>query len=291
MLRDPRLDPRLRPDQWNAVRRRARWRLTLMILLLVVAAGAGGYWWQMSDRSRDLSAEALSEAAGRAILEAASYHFTVDLVGEAEDHIFPQASMAGTYQRAPHVMHLKGKVLSGESNVELEYYLDQKDLYLKDPRNQNWLLLRDADLEELASFKPDNLAAPLITGLRSARVLGREELPGGPAVVLQLELDPNVMLPRAQGLHDDRTDYKLWLYTRTLKPARFVMQVSRPEAAGKDRFTLHFTYKLEWDFKRLTQPLEVPSEIRRFAREIGGPPEPLQWQPQEKPAAGEPAKP
>lgn len=285
MLRDPRLDPRLRPDQWHLVRRWARWRLTLVIVLvLIVAAGAGGYWWEQSDRTRDLSAEMLADAAGRAILEAASYQFTVDLVGEAEDHVFPQASMKGTYQRAPHAMHLSGEVLSGESKIGLEYYLDQKDLYLKDPRNQNWLLLPDADLEELASFKPDNLAAPLMTGVRSARLVGRDTLPGGPVVVLQLELDPNVMLPRTQNLHGDRTDYKLWIYTRTLKPARFVMQVSRPEGAGKEQ--LFFTYRLDWDFKRLTEPLELPSEIRRFAREIGsGQSEPLQWQPQELPAA------
>lgn len=266
---DPRLDPRLRPHEWEAGFRRVRVRrlgAALSLMALVVFGLA--YSLTPVDRTADLSAVEVAETAGWAILNAGSYRFTVELTGEAQVDPFPAASMKGVFQRSPQLLHLVGQVLSGESYVDLEYYVEDRDLYLKDPRTQGWLLAQDAPMDELQTFRPDNLAAPLISGVLAAREIGRDRLPGGAAVILSLELDPAVMLPRANGVPEERITYRLWVYTRTLQPARFAVDVDPVSDKEGERQVVHYAYRLDWDFGRM-EPVTIPDAVRQEAVNIG----------------------
>ncbi|MFZ5817712.1 MAG: hypothetical protein ACOY93_20855 [Bacillota bacterium] len=263
--RDPRLDPRLTPDQWAAARKRYLILLTLSLVLFAAAAGAGGYYYMQSlDKTRGMQPEQVVETAGMALAKADAYRFTAVLSGESPDGFFPDAVMRGAYQREPLLLHLAGEAGAGEQKVPLEYYLEGTDLYVKNPRSATWLLVEEAEMDELYAFQPDNLAAPLVTGLRSAEVLGREKLDGGEALVLGLDLDPAVMRlqPPKEG---ERVEYRLWVYTRTLKPAQFAIEVSRPAAeAAANLQSSSFRYRISWDFAKM-EPLAVPAEVKAQA--------------------------
>jgi hypothetical protein len=266
---DPRLNPTLRPHEWEQVSRRyRRWFGVVAGLLLGAFLGLAG-WLFTRDLTRGMAPEAVAEAAGRALLDARQYRFSADLTGAASDHIFPTAVMKGEFQRSPQVIHLAGRVLSGESEVALEYYLEGQDLYVLHPANRNWLVLRNSPLEELTSFLPGNLAAPLLTGLRGAEPRGREQLTGGEALVLKLDLDPKAMLPRLNGLQGDNVEYRLWVYTRTLRPARFSIDVRRPGQSDAAYGVRSFSYQIAWDFSGL-RTVAVPEAVKRSAAEISG---------------------
>ena len=262
--RDPRLDPRLTPEQWAPARRRFLVLLITSLVLLLAAAGTGGYYYTLSlDKTRQMQPEQVVEAAGMAIAQAPGYRFVAQLSGQSADGFFPNAIMSGTYQREPLLLHLSGEAGAGEQKVPLEYYLEGTDLYVKNPRSEGWLLVEDADMEELYAFQPDNLAAPLVTGLRSARVLGRERLAGGEALQLELDLDPQVMRIQAPGT-GERVEYRLWVYTRTLKPAQFTIEVARPGGEDGSRQAVSFRYQISWDFGEM-DPLAVPDEVKNQA--------------------------
>ncbi|HYF92296.1 MAG TPA: hypothetical protein VD969_08605 [Symbiobacteriaceae bacterium] len=281
MLRswNPRLNPSLRPDEWESVARIARLRVAAgLAALLSVLLGVAAYYWYPVDHTRDLAPAAVVETAGLALLRAGHYRFSMDLSGQSQEYPFPAVSMRGEYQRTPAVLHLAGDVDSGESSIPLEYYLEENTLYMIHPVTQDWLLLRDAPLDELTSFFPENLAAPLLGGLRKVEEEGRERLPGGDAVRYRLELAPEVMLPHQPDLRADDVEYSLWVYTRTLEPARFVMRVVRMQppvgqqpAAPGDRFT----YELTWQFRGLA-PLAVPGAVKATAQDVGGEAPPVQ---------------
>ncbi|HYG58190.1 MAG TPA: hypothetical protein VD902_09045, partial [Symbiobacteriaceae bacterium] len=106
-------------------------------------------------------------------------------------------------------------------------------------------------------------------GVQSAREVGREQLSGGEAVRLQLTLDPNVMLPQMPVLQRDLVEHQLWVYTRTLKPARFAVQVIRQTPAQADKPPGdRFHYELVWEFDR-PEPVAVPDEVRTGAQDVG----------------------
>lgn len=260
--RDPRLDPRLTPDQWRSARRRFLVLLVISLVLLAGAVGTGGYYYVNSlDKTRGLQPEQVVEAAGMAVAEASRYRFTAQLTGESPDGFFPEAVMQGEYQREPLLLHLSGQAGAGEMKVPLEYYLEGTDLYVKNPRSATWLRVEDAELDELYAFQPNNLAAPLVTGLRSAKVVGREQMGGGEAIQLQMDLDPQVMQIK-EPTPDERVDYRLWVYTRTLKPAQFVIQVGRNGQAENPMLTASFRYQITWDFSPM-EPLVVPEEVKQ----------------------------
>lgn len=267
---DPRLNPLVRPHEWSAAARRTRLKLLLAIAGVLAAGllGAAIYLYYPLDRTEGLAPEAVVRAAGEAILSADRYGFTVNLTGKSQDNFFPTATMRGEYQREPLLMHLQGSAQSGENTVPLEYYLSGKDLYLRDPRDEGWMLLPDANLEELHSFQPDNLAAPLLHGVRSAVVTGRDKLPEGEALVIRLDLDPLIMTPRLKSAQADPVEYRLWVYTRSLKPARFTieMRTVRHEAADYS-----FAYALSWDFDR-AGALRLPDEVQQSAKPLNGTP-------------------
>lgn len=270
---DPRLDPRLRPHEWPAALRRIRLRRITLLLAVVVGLliGLTVHVRYPADLTVGMKPEAVAEAAGKRILEADAYRFKVQLNGESRENLFPTAHMTGEYQREPLLLRLSGDVVTGDSKLPLAYYLEGTDLYLQDPRDQSWMLLRQADLDELHSFQPDNLAAPLVSGVRSAEVVGREELPDGEALVLRVNLDPAVMLPHLHGLRSDHVDYRLWVYTRTLEPARFSIEVRPREDAQVARSVLAFTYTVDWEFPGRflpRKPLSVPKAVKAGAREV-----------------------
>lgn len=281
MLRswNPRLNPMLRPDEWERAARRNRLRLAAMIAaFLVVALCVAAYFLYPADRTQNLTPEMVVEKAGLALLQAGQYHFQMDLSGQSADYPFPNATMKGEFQREPALIHLAGDVDSGESRIPLEYYLEAKTLYMLDPVTKHWVYLYDAPLDELTSFTPENLAAPFLGGVVKVEELGRERLPGGPAVRYRLELSPDVMLPRQPDLHADLVTYELWVYTRTLEPARFSMQVVRRQpASGEEPAQTgdRFTYELTWQFRGLA-PLAVPDSIKSSAQDVGGEAPPAQ---------------
>lgn len=257
--RDPRLDPRLTPDQWDGARKRYRAVLAMVLVLLFSAAGYGGYrYTQTLDKTRGLSAAQVAEAAGMALVKAGGYHFTAQLTGQSPDGFFPNALMKGQFQREPLLLHLAGEAGSGEQKVPLEYYLEGTSLYVKSPRGGTWLQVKDAKLDELYAFQPDNLAAPLVTGVRSADVVGREELAGGAAVQLKLDLDPKVMRLQPPG-ENERVEYRLWVYTRSLRPAQFSIAVARGGQASS------FQYLISWEFPEQVA-LAVPDEVKQGAQ-------------------------
>lgn len=261
---DPRLDPRLTPDQWNSARRRYRVLVSLLLVLVLGAAGYGGFRYMLTlDKTRDLQPEQVVEAAGMALAKSAGYRFTVQLSGESPDGFFPNAVMRGAYQREPLLLHLSGEAGSGDLKVPLEYYLDGTTLYVKNPRSETWLQVEEAELDELYAFQPDNLAAPLVTGLRSAELVGRERLPGGEAMQLKLELDPKVLRIQQTG-QDEQVEYQLWVYTRTLMPAQFSIEVVRDGVEEASRQTSSFRYQISWEFPKLL-PLTVPDEVKQQA--------------------------
>ncbi|HWI52772.1 MAG TPA: hypothetical protein VNT01_11600 [Symbiobacteriaceae bacterium] len=269
---DPRLNPTLRPDEWQRVSQRNRLRVALAAAaILSVLAGVAAYLWYPTDRTRDLSPEAVVETAGLALLQAGQYRFEVELSGQSQEYPFPGAALKGEYQRTPPVIHLAGDVDSGESTIALEYYLQGSDLYMLHPITQDWLVTRNSSSDELTSFDPENLAAPFLGGVLGVEELGRERLPGGPAVRYRLDLAPEVMLPRQPDLHSDAVQYELWVYTRTLEPARFSMQVVRKlPAEGQQPVNTgdRFTYQLTWQFRGL-QPLTVPEAVTSSAHDVG----------------------
>ncbi len=271
LYKDPRLDPTLRPDQWAAA---ARWRrivaVVKLLLLAVVVAGPAVYFLYPVDRTKEMTAEQIARTAGEALLEVPAYRFTVDITGKSADQLFLTARMQGAYQRNPKILHLAGEVESGEGLVDLEYYLDGTDLYLKDPRTGDWLLVANANLDELYAFQPDNLAAPLVTGLLGAEVVGRERLSAGEAVVLRLDLDPQVMLPKLTSLHDDPVEYMLWVDARTLMPARFDIEVEKASdgVEAEEDHARRFSYRLVWDFEPWEEPLTIPDEVTSAAVNI-----------------------
>jgi hypothetical protein len=173
--------------------------------------------------------------------------------------------------------------VSGESRIPLEYYVEGADLYLKHPTLGQWLLAKNSQLDELKAFLPDTLAAPLVGGLRGAEEVGRERLPGGQAVHYRLSLDPAVMLPRFPDLQEDRVEYNLWVYARTLQPARFTATVTRAHP-GEAQLKTRFTYELSFAFWRLPA-LAVPADVKSVAQDVGAAPMPL---PEEAPAEGKP---
>ena len=269
---DPRLNPMLRPDEWQRAARRSRLRLAAaVVVVLLLALGVAAYLWYPTDRTRGLTPEAVVETAGLALLQAGQYRFEVELSGQSQEYAFPGAALKGEYQRTPPVIHLAGGVDSGESTIALEYYLQGSDLYMLHPITQDWLVMRNSPSDELTSYYPENLAAPFLGGLRGVEELGRERLPGGPAVRYRLDLAPEVMLPRQPDLHGDMVEYELWVYTRTLEPARFSMQVLRKlPAEGQQPVVTgdRFTYQLTWQFRGL-QPLSVPEAVSSSAHDVG----------------------
>lgn len=256
--RDPRLDPRLTPDQWDSARRRFRILLSAVLILLAGLSGYGAYRYTHSlDKTRGLQPEQIVEAAGMALVKADGYHFLAQLTGESPDGFFPSAVMRGEFWREPLLLHLAGEAGSGEMKVPLEYYLDGTTLYVMNPRSSTWMVVPEADLDELYAFQPDNLAAPLVTGLRRAEVIGREQLAGGEAIQFRLDLDPKVMRLQPPG-ENERVDYRLWVYTRTLKPAQFSVEVAR---TGEPAEGSSFRYLISWEFPKLL-PLSVPEEVK-----------------------------
>ncbi|MGE5675193.1 MAG: LppX_LprAFG lipoprotein, partial [Mycobacterium leprae] len=176
---------------------------------------------------------------------------------------FPVVDMKGDFQRKPQLLHMAGQVQNGDAQVSIEYYQDGGDLYIKQPLERGWYRLKDSTLDETAAFYPDNLAAPLLSGLRKAEFVGRERLTGGDTVKLQLDLDPNVMLPYATALRADKVEYMLWVYTRDLKPARMAIKVT-PSPDNPDRQTSFFSYVVDLDLKRI--PVwAMPPEIKQSA--------------------------
>jgi hypothetical protein len=269
---NPRLNPMLRPDEWERAARRNRLRLAAVVAsCLVVALGVAAHFWYPADRTRNLTPEMVVEKAGLALLQAGQYHFQMDLSGEASEYPFPNAVMKGEFQKDPPLIHLAGTVDSGESRIPLEYYLEAQTLYMLDPVTKQWIFLQDSPVDELTSFSPENLAAPFLGGVLKVEELGRERLAGGPAVRYRLELSPDVMLPRQPDLHADLVTYELWVYTRTLEPARFSMQVVRRQPAHGDQPAANgdrFTYELTWQFRGLA-PLVVPDAIKSSAQDVG----------------------
>lgn len=281
MLRswNPRMNPLLRPDQWEAAARLNRLRLAAVLGgLAAVALGVAAYFWFPIDRTRAMTPAAVVETAGLALLRAGHYRFDMSLSGHSSDYPFPGAEMKGEYQKEPEVVHLAGAIDSGESRIALEYYLENKDLYMLHPITKDWLLLKDSPLDELTSFYPENLAAPLLGGVKGVEEVGRDRLSGGATVRYRLELAPEVMLPRQPDLRADDVEYTLWIYTRTLEPARFSMRVIRklPEAGNPATTTGdRFTYELAWHFRGL-QPLAVPESIKASAQDVGAEMPPVQ---------------
>ncbi len=238
-----------------------RWGAAGLFAVLVV--GAALYLWYPVDKTKGLSATDLARQAGLAVLTAERYRFSVGLSGAPGDQTFPTSAMDGAFQRQPQVLHLKGSSSTGTTKVPLEYYLEGQDLYMLDPRDAGWNLLRRADVTGLSSFQPDQLASPLVEGLRGAAVLGRERLGGGEAVVLRVELDPAMMRERLGGARPEQVQYKLWVYTRTLKPARFTVE-HRP---GEQAKAAGFRYQLDWSFGR-TPGVTVPEKVKVEARRM-----------------------
>lgn len=261
---DPRLDPTLSPAEWAASRRRYLIRWGLAAVLILALAGAAGYYALLQqDRTRTLSPAEVVEAAGLALVEAPGYRFSVLLTGESPDGFFPDAELQGEYQRDPLVLHLAGEAGATDTRMPIEYYLEGQQLYVRNPRGEGWMLLTNPELEELYAFQPDNLAAPLLTGLQSAEPGGREMLNGREAARYDLELDPTVMRIPAP-VEGERIAYRLWVDTRSLRPARLEMQVMRAEGQGAS-----FVYRIDLDFAGAA-PLAVPAEVKSASAPSSG---------------------
>lgn len=273
MLRhiDPRRNPNVRPHEWAAARRLFWLRLQVVGgVVLAVALGLAAFFRFPVDLTRDMTPEAVVTAAGTAIVDAPAYRFNVEITGNAAAYTFPAATLTGVYQQAPQVLHLSGEVQAGEGSVPVDYWVQDRDVYMLHPTHQVWFRLRDTQLDELASFYPDNLAAPLLTGVQQVEVLGRARLPGGEAVELGLNLDPTVMLPRAGSSPSDVVEYRLWVYTRTLMPARFAIDVrTKPEGEEQGQAGVRFSYRLTWDFEG-GGPLSVPDAVKTAAQDATG---------------------
>ena len=267
-ISDPRLNPRWRPHEWEpATQRTHRRYYRAAAVLLGVLVGVALFVFYQRDRTKGLTAVEVAQAAGRAMLGATGYRFRVDLAGESADRLFPSARMAGEYQREPAAMHLAGEAINGGTLVRLEYYLSGTDLYVKDPRDQSWMLMHNTDFNELHSFQPDNLGAPLVSAVRRAEVVSRERLTGGEAVEIKLDMDPDVMQPLVGAGRSGQAEYRLWVYTRTLRPARFNIDFRAQRVPDVPHQVLNFTYTLAWDFRRLPSVV-VPDRVRTSAREV-----------------------
>ncbi|WP_374711457.1 hypothetical protein [Symbiobacterium terraclitae] len=257
--RDPVLDPALPPEAWAAARRRRRARRALGALLLVLLAALGAWAFNtLTDRTRGLAPEQVVEAAGRALLAAARYDFTAELTGTSPDGFFPATRLSGQYQADPLLLHLSGDVGSGPARTPFEYYLAEGGLFVRQVRGGGWLRATADDVAEVAAFQPDNLAAPLVVGLRGAELLGRERLGGAEAAVFALDLDPAVMRVAPAG-PDEQVAYRLWVDTRSLRPLAFSILVERPAQRGSS-----FQYRLEWTYPE-SEPLALPDEVRQVA--------------------------
>lgn len=275
MLRswDPRRNPALRPDEWAGAARLTRLKAAAAAaVVLSLLLGVAAYFWYPVDHTEGMTPEAVVETAGLALLRAGQYRFAVVLSGRSKDYTFPTVTLAGEYQRQPAVVQLSGDVQSEESQLHLEYYLEVQDLYVNHPTQHKWLLLKGTQLDELTAYYPENLAAPFLGGVRSVEFVSRDRLPGGEALQYRLDLDPGVMLPRLPDLHGDKVEYRFWVYTRTLEPAQFTMQVVRRQA-GDDGQPVPtgdgFTYRLSWQFRGL-KPLAVPADVKASAAEVSG---------------------
>jgi hypothetical protein len=270
-LGDPKRNAGLDPREWAAAARLGRLRLAAALAVAASALlGAAAFVWYPVDRTRDLAPEAVVERAGLEILQAGHYRFHAEVTGKAGEYPFPDTKLDGEYQKEPQMLHLTGRVLSGESEVPLEYWLEGSQFYLRHPTLQQWLKVTGMVPEELTSFYPENLAAPLVGGVRGVEEIGRERLPGGQAVQYRLDLDPAVMLPGNPELRQDRVEYRLWVYTRTLRPARFSVRVSHAGASDNRLQSNRFSYELSWDFGGAGK-LAVPAAVAK-AEEVGAVP-------------------
>lgn len=281
-------------------RRFGRAALALLLVGLIALAGYG--YASTRDKTKGMRPEQVVQAAGMALANASAYRFTVALTGESPDGSFPSAHMQGKYRREPPLLHLAGEAGSGAAGasasgataagtrasgageartsgvgslgakVSLEYYLDRTALFLKVPATERWLRLTKPNLDELQAFQPARLATPLISGLRSATIVGRERLSGREALVLKLDLDPSQMriLPtgKAGRVEPERIDYRLWVHTSTLRPMAFTIRVSgRGDGQGdaeSSRYASAFQYRITWDYRRLGR-FSVPASVREQA--------------------------
>ncbi|MEW8978426.1 MAG: hypothetical protein AB2385_08465 [Symbiobacterium sp.] len=257
--RDPLFDPTLPPAQWAAVRRRRRVRGILAVLLTVLVGVAAAWGFRtLSDRTRNLTPAQVAEAAGLALLAVERYDFAATLAGSSPDGFFPETQLTGEYQADPPLLHLAGSVGTGTVRTPFEYYLVDGELYVRQVRSGGWLRAPTADAVDVVAFQPDNLAAPLVAGLRGAELLRRERMGDSEAVVLALDLDPAVMQVRPPG-DGERVLYRLWVDTRTLRPLQFTIQVDRPASTGTS-----FQYRLSWTYPE-SGPLALPDELRQAA--------------------------
>jgi hypothetical protein len=267
--RDPRLDPALRPDQWAHASRMGRaGRAARAGVVLALLCGVAAYFWFPFDRTREMSPDAVVEAAGLAMLRAGHYRFRLDLTGSSPDYPFPEAALNGEYQQEPRVLRLDGEVLSGEARVPVAYYLQGQDLYLKHPTIGKWVVVHGASGDDLGAFAPENVVAPLLGGVSHVEVAGRERLPGGEALQLRLDLDPQVLLPNAPARQQDHASYRLWVYTRNLRPARLEVDVHTATPPEMRQESIQFSYTLTWDYGRRPR-LTVPQAIVQAAADAG----------------------
>jgi len=268
---DPRLDPRLRPNQWAVVARKRRWFLLLCGLAGFTLVGAGLLYLLLPlDRTQGLQPEEIANAAGQAILDAHRFSFKLFLDGEMPEQRFPTAVMAGQFQRNPLLLHLVGSVGRDESRIPLEYYLAGHDLFVKNSGADTWRVIHQPTFDELNSYQPEALAFPLTTGLQRATVVGRERLAGGDSIVLKLNLYDGVA-PINLGQGAGQLEYTVWIATRTLRPARILIEYVRVgESAVREvtsfSYVLTFDFPSRWGLSQVS-PLVVPDEVRQHSAE------------------------
>jgi hypothetical protein len=268
---DPRLDPSLRPDQWGVAARRRRWLLFLSGLVGIALFGVTLVFFLFPmDRTSGLDPEEIAHAAGQAILEASRFSFKLFLDGEMPEQSFPTAVMAGQFQRDPLLLHLVGAVGRDDSRIPLEYYLEGRDLFVKDPGEDTWQVSNESDLGELQSYQPAALAVPFMSGLQRATIVGRDQMVGGEAIVLKLDLYDDVM-PINLGQGAGRIEYKVWIYSRTLKPARLQVDYNRvgeltPRQVTSFSYVITFEFPSRWGLLQV-KPLVVPDEVRQTSIE------------------------
>lgn len=266
---DPRLDPSLRPGQWGAAERRRRWLMLLIGLVGIALVGTiVAFFLFPVDRTKGLDPEEIAHAAGQAILEAPRFTFKLFLDGEMPEQSFPTAVMAGQFQREPLLLHLVGSAGKDDSRIPLEYYLEGRDLFVKDPGEDTWQVIHEPNLGELQSYQPAVLAVPLTTGLQRATLIGRDQLAGGEAIVLKLDLHDDVM-PSNLGEGAERFEYRIWIDSRTLKPARILIDYfwhgeSAPRQVTSFSYLLSFDFPTFWELLQV-KPLIFPAEIRQMS--------------------------